>query len=165
MVGPRELYLFGIEEELYWNGYSSTYEAYRETPPGGCQLARVRSEQDLTLIRQALMEKHPGIQSARIGVFKDPVSIAEESKAGASLDVRRSGWINLDGSEVPPSVWAEGAPMGFVGNDANTLAFEAIYVMDMGLTDQFNVTHPFPFPPAVYECCPSVGCNDFLFLS
>ena len=130
--------------------------------PKGCHLARIRNETDLDMIFNSIVERSPPRATAfRVGVLKDSNTIAAESVAGAALDVRREGWVNLDGSAVPSSVWADGAPFGLADEDPDTLVVSAAFVLGVGLTDKisssdFNIY-------AVYECCPSKECKHFDF--
>ena len=122
-------------------------------------MARVRNETDLELIHSATMDFNPELRVVRVGVFKDAISIAQESAANASLEIRRQGWVNADGSDVPPNMWVEGAPFGIQNEEPGTLTLEAVYAVGDGLTDQVDID---TVCGIVYECCPSHACDDFM---
>lgn len=84
-----------------------------------------------------------GSGSYIVGVTKDPAQRKADNDAfPAGSDGRRAGWINLDGTPVPPEVWVNGQP----GNDVGGYF---VQVFNNGLDDAAAGVQR----AAAWECC------------
>lgn len=129
--------------------------------PEGCVLAPVTGEEDWVGINSALDDDNDNY--AYIGVYKPMEDYMQECPMleNAPCNVLTSGWLNLDGSEVPdmPDYWDTNHPVSSVGSGRNYGGFHG-----SGGMRSFRAAHnPDFMDGAVYKCCipvPGSYCVD-----
>lgn len=130
--------------------------------PDGCVLAPVTCEEDWIGINSALSDNNQNY--AYIGIYKPMDVYLQECPLDDNLpcDVLTTGWLNLDGSEVPdyPNLWDDGHPINSRGGGRIYGGYNG-----GGGMRSFRAAHDPDFMDgAVYKCCiPKVGdyCIDW----